>query len=57
MSCGTAQTDNTAAVVGGVTVAIVVTIAVAIIVVVALLRLRCGLSARTPVRYVHIEQI
>ena len=46
--CGAAQTDNTAAVVGGVTVA------VATIVVVALLRLLCGLPARTPVQYVHI---
>ena len=48
MLCGAAQTDNTAAVVGG------VTIAVATIVVVALLRLLCGLPARTPVQYVHI---
>ena len=56
VSCGAAQTDNTAAVVGGVT-AIVVTIAVATIVVVVLLRLHCGLPARTPVQYVHIVQI
>ena len=45
---------ETAAVIGGVTVAVIVTVAVTMIVVVALFRLCCGLPARTPVQYVHI---
>ena len=45
---------ETAAVVGGVTVAVIVTVAVTVIVVVALFRLCCGLPARTAVQYVPI---
>lgn len=52
VSSGAPQTDNSSAVVGGVIVAVVVTIAITIIVVVALLRVRCGLTAKTPVQYV-----
>ena len=54
------QTDNTAAIVGGVTSGVLIftlIVAVTIIAVVALLRLRCGLPASTPVQYVHIVQI
>ena len=57
---GTSQTDNTAAIVGGVTSGVLIftlIIAVTVIAVVALLRLRCGLPARTPVQYVHIVQV
>ena len=51
---------QTAAIVGGVIsglLILAIIVAVTIIAVVALLRLRCGLPARTPVQYVHIVQI
>ena len=51
---------QTAAIVGGVISSLLILaiiVAVTIIAVVALLRLRCGLPARTPVQCVHIVQI
>ena len=54
------QTDNTAAIVGGVTSGVLIftlIVAMTIIAVVALLRFRCGLPARTSVQYVHNVQI
>ena len=57
---GTSQTDNTAAIVGGVTSGVLIftlIVAVTIIAGVSMLRLRCGLPARTPVQYVNIVQV
>ena len=54
------ETGNTAAIVGGVTSGILIftlIVAVTVLAIVALLRLRCGLPARTPVQYVHTIQV